>query len=114
MIIFDRGVQIMYIPTHVADTAGADITLSPENETGFIERMGLSGKVALCRYWRRGQPGELRTTANGEWTPLANLYLHQSVSEERVAEVLAQIDADAARLAQMAAIMGAGQPGGGL
>jgi len=57
------GEQIAYIPMH----AEGDIN-HPDVEFGFITGFNSDGDP-FCRYWRKGQPGTLRTTANSECTP---------------------------------------------
>jgi hypothetical protein len=70
-----RGTQIAYVPNH----ANGDLT-HPDVEFGFA--MSIPGRVGVfCRYWRRGQPGALRTTACSELTPLAYLVEHESVEQ---------------------------------
>lgn len=61
------GTHVIYIPQH----AHGD-TMHPSAEYGYIEKMADDGLSALVRYWHRGTR-ELRTTANGEWTPMRDL-----------------------------------------
>ena len=60
-----RGTQIIYIPTH----ANGD-KHHPDVEYGFVT--SILGDCAFCRYWSRHHGG-LRTVANSELTPVANL-----------------------------------------
>ena len=71
--------QIAYIPPH----ADGDIN-HPDVEFGFITSVNHALHFHMCRYWRKGEPGVLRTTANSELTPEACLVEHESVPQERV------------------------------
>ena len=51
------GTQIIYVPSH----AEGD-TNHPDCEFGFVTSTTTLG--AYCRYWRKGEPGVLRTRAN--------------------------------------------------
>ena len=71
------GMQIIYVPTH----ANGDIS-HPDCEAGFVT--SVRGDAAFCRYWRRdikpsGYYSELRTKANSEATPIANLVIMDTV-----------------------------------
>lgn len=81
------GTQISYIPNH----ANGDIA-HPDVEFGFVTAQSRTGHNHFCRYWRKGYPGELRTTANSEMTPDANLSIWDSVSQEIVDELLIRLD----------------------
>ena len=70
------GTQIVYIPSH------ADSVQHPDVEFGFV--VSDKGNHHFCRYWRKGQPGELRTTANSELTPTENIAIYHSVDQEVV------------------------------
>lgn len=82
-----RGTQIVYIPNH----AQGDIEHN-DVEYGFVEEPGET--VARCRYWRQGSKGTLRTIANGEVTPVANLRAHDSIDQVIVDKWLKWIDTD--------------------
>lgn len=58
-----RGTQILYVPMH----AQGD-TNHPDVEPGFVTSQ--RGDVVFCRYWSKHAPGELRTKANSEATPV--------------------------------------------
>jgi hypothetical protein len=84
-----QGTQIAYIPTH----ANGDIK-HPDVEFGFV--MAENEDTHFCRYWRKGNLGELRTRANSEATPNENLVEHQSVRQTVVdywIKVIAQEEA---------------------
>jgi hypothetical protein len=72
------GNQIAYIPTH----AEGDIN-HPDVEFGFITGFNSQGDP-FCRYWRKGEVGVLRTTANSECTPIDMVVEHWSVQQSRV------------------------------
>ena len=81
-----RGTQIAYIPSH----ANGD-TSHPDVEFGFaMEKPRHVG--VFCRYWRKGHPGELRTVANSELTPLEYIIEYESVSQRIVDSVIFQIE----------------------
>jgi len=79
-----RGTQIAYIPAH----ANRDIN-HPDVEFGFVtsQRQG----VYFCRYWRKGELGELRTTSNSELTPNEYLVEHQSAEQGIVDKLISQL-----------------------
>lgn len=72
------GDQIAYIPMH----ADGDIN-HPDVEFGFITGFNSAGDP-FCRYWRKGQIGALRTTANSECTPIDMVRHYPSVSQAKV------------------------------
>ena len=89
--MFQRGDQIAYIPWH----AGGDIA-HPDVEFGFV--MGPAGLDSyFCRYWRRGEPGVLRTVANSESTPADMLAPHYSVPQVQVDGLVTAILAEYAK-----------------
>jgi len=72
-----RGAQIAYVPLH------AHGDLKHEGvQFGFITGLALSKGFCFCRYWIKGRPGELRTAARSEQTPIECLRLHKSVPDE--------------------------------
>ena len=77
--LLKEGDQIVYLPWH----SEGDMN-HPDAELGFVVTTRTKEGVppeALCRYWRRGKPGELPTVANGEWTPTFSLALFKSVPD---------------------------------
>lgn len=72
--LLGRGMQVIYIPDHAEGDEN-----HPDCEFGFVT--SVRGDVAFCRYWRKGHPGELRTVANSEGTPIRNLVAHDSVPQ---------------------------------
>ena len=83
-----RGTQILYVPMH----AHGD-TQHPDVETGFVT--SVRGEVVFCRYWSKYTPGELRTKANSEGTPVDALVERWSVPQAQVTAALAAIDEEA-------------------
>ena len=77
-----RGDQIAYIPAH------AELDDHQDVEFGFVTSVRSQGGIAFCRYWRKGQPGELRTVANSESTPLDRLEACPSVPQSTVDRLL--------------------------
>lgn len=75
--MFEPGTQIAYIPTH----ADGDIN-HPDVEFGFV--VSSRENDSFCRYWRKGEPGKLRTMANSELTPNTLLVEHRSVDQVNV------------------------------
>lgn len=61
-----KGTQIVRIPDH----ANGDIN-HPDVDFGFVMTSMIT--TCACRYWKKGQPGVLRTVANSETTPRLNL-----------------------------------------
>lgn len=77
---FKRGDQVAYIPNY----ANADID-HPYVEFGFITSIDF---VAFVRYWSKKSPNELRTKANSEATPIANLVHYRIKQQEEIDELL--------------------------
>lgn len=88
MTTLTRGTQILYVPMH----AHGD-TNHPDVEAGFVT--SVRGDVAFCRYWSKYAPGELRTKANSEATPLAAIVVRDTVPQHQVTAALAAIDKEA-------------------
>lgn len=90
-----RGKQIVYIPDH----AKGDIT-HPDVDFGFItswnsrEENGVREWTVFCRYYRKHEPGKLRTTANSEATNKRDLYNCESVPQYVVDALLWLIEKD--------------------
>ena len=86
-----RGDQIAYIPDHAKET-GLD---HPDVEFGFVNSIShFNNETIFCRYWLKGKPGKLRTTANSEATNIRDLVLHNSVSVEVIKATIEQIDSE--------------------
>jgi len=76
--MFKVGDQIAYIPLHAnGDLDHWDV------EFGFITGFNSEGDP-FCRYWRKGEVGILRTTANSECTPIDMVVVHYSVPQSKV------------------------------
>ncbi len=80
-----RGQQIIYVPNH------ADGIDHPDCEKGFVSSMP-NKDAAFCRYWSKYPPYGLRTLANSELTPIANLVIQDTVPQIAVVAALEQID----------------------
>ncbi len=85
------GTQIAYIPVHAHGGLA-----HPDVEFGFVTSK--KGDVHFCRYWRKGDPGVLRTVANSEATPTAMLIKYVTVTDLLVTRHLALIAALAGKL----------------
>ena len=83
-----RGTQILYVPMH----AHGD-TNHPDVEAGFVTSQ--RGDTVFCRYWSKHTPGELRTKANSEGTPVDAIVIRDTVLQVQVAAALAAIDEEA-------------------
>lgn len=79
-----RGTQIIYVPLHANGS-----TWHYDCERGFVTSVTEQG--IFCRYWSKDSPGELRTKANSELTPVARLVIKDTVPQERVDALLNQI-----------------------
>lgn len=77
----ERGTQIAYVPTH----AGGNL-YHPDVEFGFVT--SVKKDVAFCRYWSKYSPGELRTKANSEGTPLDCIVVMNSHPQAEVEAML--------------------------
>ena len=79
-----QGTQIAYIPRH----AKGKIT-HPDVEFGFVWKV--QGNCVFCRYWRKGFPGILRTTANSESAPSDMVVKYELVPQWVVDGAIAMI-----------------------
>lgn len=80
----ERGTQVIYVPSH----ANGD-EMHPDCESGFIT--STQPGFAFCRYWHKGQPGKLRTTANSERTPICAIVVQDTVPQKIVDATLRSI-----------------------
>ena len=85
--ILKQGTQIIYVPAHVPIT---DVN-HPDSEQGFIWKMARGGEAALCRYWSKHSTNELRTKANGEWTPTWRLIIKNTRPQRLIDETINSI-----------------------
>jgi len=95
MTEFRKGDQVAYVPRHAQIPAEGHWEWDPKHpyvEFGFVVRQ--RGQTVFCRFWWQGRPGELRTAANSEGTPASCLVRHESVSDAKVQETLARIEAE--------------------
>lgn len=89
--MLQKGTQIAYVPTHARGDARG--LAHPDVQFGFVMSVRPKGGV-FCRYWLRGQLGELRTRANSELTPAGMIVEHQSVDQSVVDRALVEIATD--------------------
>lgn len=90
---FKRGDQVCYVPEHIKDQAIADAKTFQAKllykyegvEFGFITSVGADS--AFVRYWSKDLQ-TLRTRANSERTPLANLIKHEAKPQEQIDAML--------------------------
>lgn len=78
-----RGTQIIYVPHHTEGN-----TDHPDCEPGFVTSVHSNGRAAFCRFWRKPELDQLRTTANSELTPIANLVVRDTVPQSQVKAAL--------------------------
>lgn len=90
------GTQIAYIPRHVS-REDTNFLSHPDVEFGFVTSEHQNGTHHFCRFWRKGNPGELRTTSSSELAPNENLIEHNSVDQAVVDGALNKIMADTMR-----------------
>lgn len=84
------GTQIAYIPNHAnKNIEHADV------EFGFIMRKSVTGRAYFCRFWLKQEPytNLLRTNANSESVDIRNLYLYDSHDQQRIIDILPQLQA---------------------
>ena len=78
------GTQIVYVPLH----ANGNVD-HPDCEAGFVT--SLRGDTVWCRYWSKHCPGELRTKANSEATPLDLLVFTDTRPQDEVDRIVATL-----------------------
>jgi len=74
-----RGTQIVYVPYHAEGDAD-----HPDCEPGFVTSVHRNERAAFCRYWRKPELDQLRTTANSELTPIISLIICDTVPQSQV------------------------------
>ena len=79
-----KGTQIIYVPDH----AKGNIE-HPDCEMGFVTNADTHNGFVFCRYWSKHFLGELRTAANSELTPIANIMIHDSFPQQRIDDAIA-------------------------
>jgi len=80
MTQFCKGQQIAYVPLHAQHEGSNGFIWNPKHpdvEFGFV--VSQRENTVFCRYWRKGQPGTLRTIANSEGTSADCLVPYKSV-----------------------------------
>ena len=78
------GTQILYVPNHANEDEN-----HPDAELGFVTSQ--RGDTIFCRYWSKYHPGELRTKANSEGTPVGNIVIKDSMPQVLIEAALARI-----------------------
>lgn len=86
------GDQIAYIPNHVP----SNTMDHPDIEFGFITSIYGTNRI-FCRYWCKGELGQLRTVANSECTPVDMLKKHKSVPDAMVTKTIQMFKNDPER-----------------
>lgn len=83
------GTQIIYVPAH----AGGDLDHS-DCEIGFVFRNARSPihGFVYCRYWSKHSPGELRTKARSELTPLDLIVIKDTVPQQQVEDTMQELN----------------------
>lgn len=97
MMTFNRGMQVVYIPTHVLRQyrpSGkwelTDLLEHPEAEFGFVTKT--TGNQCFCRFWNKTDNfAELRTKGNSQLTPQANLFEYKLKPQEVIGELLERL-----------------------
>lgn len=82
MTEFKMGDQIAYIPDHANEINHDDV------EYGFVTGKSRVEGSYFCRYWIKGEPGRLRTTANSESTRSENLLHFETIPQEGIEKYL--------------------------
>lgn len=87
--LLKMGTQIVSVPLH----AYGDVN-HPDSQSGFVTSLSKNGQTAFCRYWKKDQPGVLRTLANSEGTYINSIAIEDTVKPSVVAKAIRQIMAD--------------------
>lgn len=83
---FEPGTQVAHIP----DPTTQDIN-DPCVELGFIVAQAPGNQDSpawFCRFWWKGDPGNLRTINNSEYVYERNLVKHDSVPQKQVYDIM--------------------------
>jgi len=88
------GVQVAYFPDHILALGALLSYAHPGVEFGFITSVDLEKGTAFVRYWSVSGPKELRTKANSERTPLANLWPRLSKPQSVIDDLLVELEGD--------------------
>jgi hypothetical protein len=91
---FKPSDQVLYVPDHVKDQIDPDNLAAaldiPDVEAGFVTGPAGEGSY-FCRYWRKDNPGELRTTANSEATSGRDLVAYQIMPWTKIRMVMKRL-----------------------
>ncbi len=83
-----KGVQIVYVPSH----ANGNVN-HLDSEEGFIaDKAGMRIDYIHCRFWSKENPEFLRTTANGEATPLDCIVIKNTREQWKIENALKFIE----------------------
>jgi hypothetical protein len=97
------GVQVVSVPGHVQLLFWQNLLDHPDCEPGFVASVpepfhntGEPRKVTavFCRYWSKTHPGELRTKANSESTPIDYLWLKDTRLQDEVDALMKELGYD--------------------
>lgn len=85
---FSPGVQIAYFPEQTKWRLDHEAV-----KFGFVVESLPADKVALCRFWRKGQPNTIDTSRENELVPLRRIafYRHPNVDDQVVRDSLASL-----------------------
>lgn len=79
-----RGTQVYYLPTH----ANGDLK-HPDVEQGFVTKA--EPGWAFVRYFHKNNPSQLRTTTNGERTPVCALVVKNHRDQGEIDKLLEEL-----------------------
>lgn len=89
--MFDIGQQIVSAPSHILINDGKDFDITSDDlEYGFVTEDKNNGFV-FCRYWFKNKIGNLRTKANSELTPKANLWPCEHIDQVVIDNLLVEL-----------------------
>ena len=87
-----RGDQIIYVPQH-ARNKGIN---HKDIEYGFVYSISpIDSEIMFCRYWIKGNLGELRTVAASEATNIRDLRGYDSVDPQVISDTITMIEQEA-------------------
>lgn len=94
------GTQIIYIPNHrmkrYKELGEMNFGYPNDSQPGFVVGESQVKDAVFCRYWRITHTQDvleydLRTKANAELTPIANLVAKDKVPQEIVTSIMAEL-----------------------
>ena len=99
----EPGTQIVYVPHHRMERykklGEMNFGYPHDSQPGFVASVSKVDDAVFCRYWRVTHTQEvleydLRTKANAELTPIANLVAKDTVPQEIVDSIMAELGYD--------------------